>query len=165
VTPVHVIEITRGQFEKYLSVSQDDLNLRIRETRKARALNRTKAILRQQKDLKAMQVNKDTVLYNVGDDAYAIYILEKGKVDVQAEGGTTVFTVNRGDLFGEQAVLGSRPRATSAVCTTEKCMVHVMDASAFRQVLTESPCLHESVSTELSLRHASATSLSRREPL
>lgn len=149
VTPVHVIEITREQFEKYLSASQEELNLRIRETRKARALNRTKAILRQQKDLKAMQVNKDTVLYNVGDDAHEIYILEKGKVDVRAEGGTTVFTVDRGDLFGEHAVLASRPRATSAVCTTEKCVVHVMDASAFRQVLKESPCLQESVSCAL----------------
>ena len=147
VTPVHVIEISRAQFEKYLSASHQDINLKIREKRKARALGRTKAILRQQKDLKAIDVNKGDVVYNVGDDGKAIYILEKGKIDVRAEDGTTVFTVDRGGLFGERAVLGSRPRATSSVCTTEMCTLHVMDASAFRQVLKESPCLEASVSS------------------
>lgn len=161
VTPVHVIEISRAQFEKYLSASQQDINLKIREKRKSRALGRTKAILRQQKDLVAKEINRGTAVYNVGDDGEAIYILEKGKIDVRAEDGTTVFTVDRGGLFGELAVLESRPRATSAVCTTEKCTLHLMNASAFRHVLEEAPCLHASVSIVTCLPVALSTSLSR----
>jgi serine/threonine protein kinase len=146
VTPVHVIEITREYFEKYLMASFQDINLKIREKNKSRALTRTKAILRQQKELKPLQVGNGDTLYIVGDDGNELFILEKGKVDIRAHDGTTVFTVNRGDLFGERAVVANRPRTTSAVCASDNCTVHVMDASAFTHVLEESPGLQESVS-------------------
>ena len=150
VTPVHVIEITREYFEKYLSASRTDVNLKMRELNKKRVLNRTQAILRHQNELKPIEFSRGDTLYNVGDDGTAIFILEKGKVQVRAREGTTVFTVNRGDLFGERASFWDRPRGTSAVCASEKCKLHMMDASAFHRVLQESPALKTAVSVYFS---------------
>lgn len=148
VTPVHVIEVNREYFDKYLSTCQPNLNLKMREKDKSRGLIRTKAILQQQHDLKTKIVSKGDVLFNVGDDGDQLFLVEEGTVDVYAE-GTTVFSVGPGDMVGVSAIIQKRGHGTSAVCTSDKCKLRVMHAKALNRVLRQSPTLKRSVSSHV----------------
>jgi len=145
ITPVHAIEINRQYFDKYLSTCQPNLNLKMREKDKSRALIRTKAILRQQNELKTKDVSRGEALYSAGDQGNQLFIVEEGDVDVMAQ-GTTVFSVGQGDMVGVSGIIQKRPHVTSAICSSDKCILRVMQAKDFHRMLLDSPTLKASVS-------------------
>lgn len=84
-TPVHVIEINREYFEKYMA-SSNGLVLNLREKDKIRRRNRAKALLKLQSGMKTEKFKAGETLYKEGDPGDSMYIVEDGKVDVTTQG-------------------------------------------------------------------------------
>ena len=84
-TPVHVIEINREYFEKYMA-SSNGLVLSLREKDKIRRRNRAKALLKLQSGMKAEKFKEGDRFYKEGDPGDSMYIVEEGKVDVTTLG-------------------------------------------------------------------------------
>lgn len=145
ITPVHAIKINREYFDKYLSAAQPELNLKMREKDKSRALIRTKAILQKQNTLKTTTLPRGKALYEKGDDGDQLFIVDEGSVDVCAE-GTTVFSVGRGDMVGVTGAIQRRPHSTSAICSSDTCKLRIMNADDLHKVLVDYPALKSSVS-------------------
>jgi len=143
VTPVHAIEISKEYFEKYLA-SSESLSLVMREKDKARKRNRAKTLLRLQKSLKELNVQMGDYLYQQGEEGKALYILEKGHVDVTVR-GKTVFSLKPGDLCGEHSPLTGRPRNTSAICMSDECKVYELKSRDFYTLLDGSPAMKDSL--------------------
>lgn len=92
-TPVHVIEINREYFEKYMA-SSDGLVLSLREKDKIRRRNRAKALLKLQSGMKTEKFKEGDTLYKEGDPGDSMYIVEDGKVDVTTSGHRGEFVSN-----------------------------------------------------------------------
>ena len=149
LTPVHAIEISREYFEQYLASSGVALDLK--EKDRTRKRNRAKTILHLQQNLKPMTFQKYDVIFSVGEEAEAMYLLEKGNVDVMVE-NKRVFTVKPGDIFGEHSLIMSRPRNTSAKCMGPgSCQMYKMMARDFYEIYNSSPSVKSSL-RELCLR-------------
>jgi len=146
ITPVHAIEISREYFEKYLSSSEAGiLSLDMKEKDKTRKRNRAKTILRLQKNLKELHVDKDKYLFKAGEDASELYILEAGRAEVLV-GGKKVFAVKPGDICGEHSLIMGRPRNTSAICVSNGgCVVQEMGRNDFHQIYGSSQSIRESL--------------------
>jgi len=84
-----------------------------------------------------------TVLYNVGDPADDIYVLESGRVNfvIGREGRTTPagFALRKGEVFGWNALLEQYPhRIASATCLEESAFLRI-NGNAMLQVLESDP--------------------------
>lgn len=137
VTPVHVIEISREYFQKYVNSTGEHLNLNLREKNLTRKQNRAKAILRLQKNMREMILSKNDYLYKAGDEGREVFVLEEGLVNLSVQ-GHVVLTLKPGDLCGEHSLLFSRPRSASAICAGEECRLHVMNGRDFQRFLKSS---------------------------
>ena len=91
-----------------------------------------------------------TVLFNEGDDADAAYLVQDGIVDILI-GDEIVGEVAAGRLFGEMALISSKPRAATARTKTDvSCIVVprpvfdsiLRNADAFTRALIQSLIEH-----------------------
>jgi len=152
LTPVHALKISQEYFEKYIASSGSGLYLTLKEKDKIRKRNRAKTILRMQKDLKIAAKPCKSKFYKQGDDGDTMWILEKGKVDVQVADGKAVFSVYPGNIFGEHAVITGNQRNCDAVCVSkEGCIAHELQGWQFRKLLASSTSVQDSLK-ELYLR-------------
>ena len=150
LTPVHVIEINREYFEKYMADGYD-AKLSLREKDKARKRNIAKSILQLQKNMAQETVGKGQYFFKEGEAGSEVFIIEEGKADVSV-GDHTVFTVHPGELCGEHAILFGRPRNTAARCASETCKLQVLKASAFLKLMKSYPAVKESIRHNASRR-------------
>eukprot|EP00585_Thalassiosira_rotula_P005854 CAMPEP_0196159362 /NCGR_PEP_ID=MMETSP0910-20130528/46283_1 /TAXON_ID=49265 /ORGANISM="Thalassiosira rotula, Strain GSO102" /LENGTH=938 /DNA_ID=CAMNT_0041424281 /DNA_START=104 /DNA_END=2920 /DNA_ORIENTATION=- len=143
-TPVHVIEISREYFEKYMASSKGVL-LSLREKDKIRKRNRAKALLKLQSGMKSNSFKFGERLYKEGDPGDSLYIVEEGKVDVTA-GGHQVIVATEGNFCGEHSLLTGRLRNTTATCISkEGCKASRMVGRDFRKLMDASPYMKESL--------------------
>ena len=144
LTPVHAIEISREHFEKYLAASENRLALHMREKDKKRALNRTKNILRRQRELKPVELRQGAYIFQEGEEADEMFIVEEGLVD-NFLGNHKIATSKTGEMFGVGSLVTHRKRNSSAVCATKSCRVQKMKAADFFEFINSSPILKASV--------------------
>ncbi len=143
-TPVHVIEINREYFEKYMANSTG-LVLSLREKDKIRKRNRAKAILKVQKGMKSESFKYGDKLYAEGDTGDSLYIVEQGKLDVST-GGHQVLVVTNGNFCGEHSLLTGRVRNTTATCIAKDgCVATRMLGRDFRKLMDVAPRMKESM--------------------
>jgi CRP-like cAMP-binding protein len=143
LTPVHAIEVSREYFEKYLKASES-LNLHMREKDKKRALNRTKNILRRQRELKALDLKKGEYVFREGVSATEAYIVEEGLIDMVLQ-GHVLATSRPGEMFGVASLITHQDRNSSAKCASSKCRIQSMTADQFFAFMDSSPILKSSV--------------------
>jgi CRP/FNR family transcriptional regulator, cyclic AMP receptor protein len=144
VTPVHVIEVSREYFEKYMN-EDCDLKVNLREVHNSRKRQRANAFLQLQQSLEEKVFARGEFLYKEGEPGNELYILEEGQVDTTVN-GHKVFSVNqRGDIVGESAIIFHRPRNVSAQCRSPQCKLHVLRADDFHKIAETHPALKESV--------------------
>lgn len=75
------------------------------------------------------------VIIKEGDPGDAFYLLEKGEADAyKGDTGNKVRHYNKGDFFGELALLNDAPRAASIVAATDV-KVASLDKNAFQRLL------------------------------
>jgi CRP-like cAMP-binding protein len=144
VTPVHVIEISRDYFNKYLAGTDMNVSLNLRERSKSRKRHRAKSSLRLQQNMEEKTFQKGEYLYKEGEQGDNLYILERGKINVVVQ-DQTVFGLKPGDMCGEHALITGRKRNSSAVCTSDECVVLAMKARDFNAFLKKSPNVKDSM--------------------
>jgi CRP-like cAMP-binding protein len=140
LTPVHAIEVSREDFDKYLAASETGLALHMREKDKMRALNRTKNILRRQRELRPLNLKKGEVVFRAGDEADEMYIVEDGLIDSLFQ-DRVIVTTKPGEMLGVGALITHRKRNTSAACASESCRIHTMKERDFFHLMDSSPML------------------------
>ncbi|MCK9418469.1 MAG: cyclic nucleotide-binding domain-containing protein [Nitrospirae bacterium] len=78
-----------------------------------------------------------TVLFQEGDRGEEMFVLQSGKVKIskQIRGVEKILaTVEKGDFFGEMAILNDKPRSATAM-TIEECEMLVIDRETFDTLL------------------------------
>jgi len=133
-TPVHVLEVNREYFEKYLASSELGLMMAVKEKDRIRKRNRAKMILSHQNTLKYKEVKEGTALFREGKAGDTLYIVEDGIVRLSVR-GEHVFSASQGNIFGEFAAITGRKRNCTAVCITPRCVVKVMKGHDFRKLM------------------------------
>jgi len=143
-TPVHVIEVSREYFEKYIASSKGVV-LSLREKDKIRKRNRAKALLKLQSGMKSKIFQNGEKLYYEGDKGDSLYIVESGKVCL-ATGGHQVFHATKGNFCGEHSLLTGKVRNTTATCISpEGCTAMRMLGHDFRKLMDATPHMKESL--------------------
>jgi len=78
-----------------------------------------------------------TVLFHEGDHGSEMYILQKGKVKISKRirgVEKTLATLDKGEFFGEMAILNDKPRSATAE-TLEDCELLVIDRQTFESLM------------------------------
>lgn len=132
-TPVHVIEISREYFQKYLQSSELGLMLAVKEKDRIRKKNRAKMILTLQNN-QVETYKQGDLLYDQGASGDNLFIVDNGEVKVTVK-GKHVFTASKGNICGEQAVITGLKRNSRAECITDSCVVQVMTGREFRRLM------------------------------
>lgn len=145
-TPVHVIQVDKEYFKKYLSSGDTKMALRLREKINTRSFGRVEFILSEQPGLERVDFEQGDILFNIGDEADEFFILDEGKVDVRGPKGNIIYEMRSGDVFGLQSLVMDRPRKASATCSSkEGCKCRRLDYHRFNQLLHESPELKKAL--------------------
>lgn len=155
LTPVHLFEISREYFEKYLADSDPGLLFTLREKDKIRKRNRARTVMRMQKNLVLREYEKGDKLFSEGDSSwfgnYSVFLVEEGTFDVSVE-GCNVFSALPGNFCGEYSVLTRKPRNVTAVCASDTgCKAFEMRGRDLRRLMKTSPEIEWSL-TELRVR-------------
>lgn len=89
------------------------------------------------------------VIFEEGDAADAAFIIEHGQVELAGlSGSARVAILNRGDVFGEEALFGEGPREMTARAVTN-CQVIRIDRSTFERLVQEDPLIGVGMSRRL----------------
>jgi CRP-like cAMP-binding protein len=99
-----------------------------------------------------IDVGAGKVLTREGDSGREFFVLVDGAADVRRK-GRKVRTMDRGDFFGEIALLSSRPRTATVTATSPATLLVVTDR-AFRELMQKMPSLQLKVLTALADRLA-----------
>jgi glucose-6-phosphate 1-dehydrogenase len=86
--------------------------------------------------LRSRQVRAGDLIIRKGDIGREMYLLARGEVEVLDDGGQVVKRLKDGDIFGEIAVLLSKPR-TANVRAVTPCDLFVLDKADFRRILRD----------------------------
>lgn len=78
--------------------------------------------------LGAKEVNFKTgdVIFQVGDEADDLYIIEQGKIEIRL-GNRLLATLEENSIFGEMALIDDMPRSASAVAATDVKLVPISE--------------------------------------
>lgn len=141
ITPLHCIEIGRDYLKKYLADGfETELNLI--EKDRLRRQDRAKVILGLQSRLESHTIKKGDHIYIQWEDGDDIFLLEDGVVDINVD-GRPVFTVQKGELFGEYSTIFGRPRNTSARCISQHCNIEVMKLKDFEDIMNSNQSIRD----------------------
>jgi signal transduction histidine kinase len=96
------------------------------------------------RNARKLSFRKGRVIFREGDSSDALYVIEKGSVEISALIGARerrVFaTFGPGDYFGEIAVIDSKPRSATAIAKTDTVVRRISRDKAWR-TFTRSPRL------------------------
>ncbi|MGF1560637.1 MAG: DUF294 nucleotidyltransferase-like domain-containing protein [Geminicoccaceae bacterium] len=83
--------------------------------------------------LRRVRYDKGTVIYDIGSEARALFLLDRGRVATYAPSGEQLSALGPGDLFGERGLLRDGIAPNSAVAETA-CQVFELDAASFHRL-------------------------------
>jgi len=143
VTPVHVLEIPRDLFDKYVA-SDKETFLSMAETDRHRKRERANAILRLNDGGRGEVYKKGDVIFREGQKGDKLYWLEEGDVDITTH-GHKVRSLKLGEMTGEHAAYYShdnKPYNVTATCLSDKCKIKSLTSKAMRALFRNDPALH-----------------------
>ena len=97
---------------------------------------------------------KGTVLFQEGDEGEDMYIIQSGKVAIKKRvphGETTLAVLEKGDFFGEMAILERMPRSASAEMVEEGDLI-VIGSELFGDMIKNNPEIAVRMLRKYSLR-------------
>jgi len=100
-TAVHVIEVSRDYYEKYVR-ADESVALTMAETDRQRNRERASTILGLQKNMKHKKYKKGDVIFAQGSKGSNLFLVEEGNVDIFRD-GQKVRSLNKGEMTGEHA--------------------------------------------------------------
>ena len=77
------------------------------------------------------------VIFNVGDAGELAYVVKEGEVDILVA-GNAIERVLPGGIFGEMALIDSKPRSASAVAVTD-CQLVPITEKRFTLLIQQTP--------------------------
>lgn len=84
-------------------------------------------------DMEAKHFKVGEIIFNEGDPAGSVFLIDKGKVEIQkiTDGQTvTLATLGWNEIFGEMALIDQSPRSASAVAI-EDTWAYMLDKDVF----------------------------------
>jgi CRP-like cAMP-binding protein len=97
---------------------------------------------------------KDSMIFSEGENGDELYIIKKGSVKIVKivdNNEVLLAVLKSGDIFGEMALLESKPRAASAAAY-EDCQVMVVNRNNFERMIVENPQMIARLTTLLAER-------------
>jgi len=92
--------------------------------------------------LSEVLISAGTVLFNEGDRADAMYIIQQGEIDIAINQGAHVLaTLEKGSSFGEQAVVSTKYRMATASAKTDAVCLEIPADWLGRQIASAAPLL------------------------
>jgi CRP-like cAMP-binding protein len=111
-----------------------------------------------QRDYQSTEVNrsydKDSIIFCEGEPGDELFIIQKGSVKIikiNKNNEILLAVLKNGDIFGEMALLESKPRAAGAVAY-EDCQLMAVNRANFEQMIKNQPQLIARLTTLLSER-------------
>jgi CRP-like cAMP-binding protein len=98
--------------------------------------------------------NKGHVLFHEGDDGEEMYIIQSGKVAIKKQvkdGEAVLATLEKGDFFGEMAILERMPRSAAAEIVEEGDLI-VINGETFGDMIKANPEIAVRMLRKYSLR-------------
>lgn len=101
--------------------------------------------------------NNSDVVFHEGDEGDALYLIHDGRVSITSErsGHSVIAALNKGETFGEMAILLKEKRAATAVAETPAELYRIKQKD-FQQLLTQFPKLSSAVHELVAKRLESA---------
>jgi CRP-like cAMP-binding protein len=142
LTPVHVIEISRELYDKYVASDVESF-LSMAEHQRHHKRERASALLRLHCSDNKTKYAKGETLFRAGEEGSDLVILESGEIDVLVNGNLVVRKLQQpGEMAGEHGAFLGKPYNASAKCTSENgCLVRTLPASAMHRAFVEDPTL------------------------
>lgn len=142
LTPVHVLEINRNYYEKYLK--DRDVELTMVETDRQRQRERAKVLLGLQKNLKRKVYERGQAIFEEGEEGNTLYILEQGEVDITV-GDHMVRSLKQGEMTGEHAAYyRHKPYNVTARCMSQDCTMRTLEGNQLRKLCDKNKDLSDS---------------------
>ncbi|MFP4321616.1 MAG: Crp/Fnr family transcriptional regulator [Anaerolineales bacterium] len=83
--------------------------------------------------------NAGEIIVNIGDPGNEqMFAVKEGEVEISAESGAVLETVEAGMIFGEMALIDGLPRASRCVAKTD-CKIVTIDKHRFLYLVHETP--------------------------
>ena len=144
LTPVHVIEVGKEYFDKFLNADYD-LKLYLKEMNIRRQQEKTNAMLEVQQCLKHKVALKNDIIFSGDNPGGELYVLDEGHVDMILNGQKVFSVQSHGDIFGEHSLVYERPRKLTAVCQSDQCKLHVLSPRDFNTIVRTHPSMKSSL--------------------
>lgn len=141
-TPVHVLEIPRALFDKYVATDKETF-LSMAETDKHRRRERANAILRLNDNGQQRSYRKGATIFREGEKGDRLYWLEDGEVDITTH-GHKVRSLQKGEITGEHAAYYSnkgKPYNVTAQCVSDSCKIQTLTSKAMHGLFQADPTL------------------------
>jgi CRP-like cAMP-binding protein len=142
-------------YQKYLSHCPGDANVSSAKERMAKiAPYATAAKVNQSGESLNRSYPKGTMLFAEGEPGEELYIIQQGSVKIAKivdNNEVLLAVLKTGDIFGEMALLESKPRVASAVAY-EDCVVLAVNHSNFVKMISSQPQMIARLTTLLSER-------------
>ena len=93
------------------------------------------SLIENQEDMRRFEIG--SVIISEGDAPRAMYIIAEGSVSLST-GGRVIETLNSGDIFGEVALIDTKPRTATATVVNAASLVEV-DRDYFKFLVQQAP--------------------------
>lgn len=149
LTPVHVIEISKELFEKYVASDQETF-LSMAETDRHRRRERASTMLRLNKKCRTRSYRNGDVIFREGEKGSNLFLVEKGNVDISVH-GHKVRSLQQGEMTGEHAAYFDKPYNVTAKCVSDSCKMQALPSKVMHKLFKADPSLRQDF-RELMLR-------------
>lgn len=69
--------------------------------------------------LSLIEIDDNEIIFDVGENAYSIYLIAKGEVTVYGSDKKEICILKQGELFGEESIFSGSPRAYKTYSRTK----------------------------------------------
>ena len=144
VTPVHVLEISREYYEKYLG-ADDEVRTAVLETYRKRQRERAKVIFSLEDSVKPLHVKFGETIFREGSAGDLLFMQDSGKINITAA-GKKVRTLRESEMTGEHAAFyADKPYNVTAQCVSKDgCTVQILDGKKIREMCDKNKDLYDS---------------------
>jgi len=141
VTPVHVLEIPRELFGKYIA-SDTEAFLNMAERERHRRRERANTILRLNKKCQQQWYKRGETIFRAGDKSGDLYLLEDGEIEISVH-GHKVRSLHQGEMTGEHAAYFGKPYNVTAQCVSNSCGVKALPSKVMHDLFRSDPSLRQ----------------------
>lgn len=66
-----------------------------------------------------IEIDDDEIIFDIGENAYSMYLIAKGEVNIYGANKQKICTLGPGEVFGEESIFSGSPRAYKSYSQTK----------------------------------------------